>query len=146
MIALIKNSNMFLKDRPLLFMYSTCAIDSPGHNQKLFLLIYMWLQFNFTRPRMHYGSFRQNLSKNSYKCYYCKVIIFFATNCLKMHQRTHENWKRPMKVAKTFSKARESNNEKLMIFFHSCSHWVSIIVRNQYFYIPRSPRPKRPHL
>ena len=90
MIALIKNSNMFLKDRPLLFMYSTCAIDSPGHNQKLFLLIYMWLQFNFTRPRMHYGSFRQNLSKNTQKCYFCMDFTFLvpkALTCIKEHMK-----------------------------------------------------------
>ena len=97
-------------------------------------------------PGPHCGSFGQNLYKNSQRLHFCKDFTFFGTNGLNMHQRTHENRKRPMKVAKTFSKARDSNDEKLMIFLYFCSPWVSIIMRNQYFYIPRSIRPKRPHL
>ena len=48
-----------------------------------------WLMAEF--PSDHYGSFRQNLSKNTKKCYFCKDFTFFGTNGLNMHQRTHEN-------------------------------------------------------
>ena len=48
-------------------------------------------------------------------------MIFFHTIGLLRHQGFRENYKRPMKVVKAKSKARESSKSKLNIFFISLS-------------------------
>ena len=86
----------------------------------------------------HTGSLWLDLFQSYKNIVFAKILHFLALVALKNTKKPIKVWKRPQKAVKVISKARESENGKILILLHFCDHLVSIMMRIQYFDVSRS--------
>ena len=86
-----------------------------------------------------------NLIQKLFMGLQCSDMAFLHTTGLLRCQGFQKNYKRPTKVGKAKSKARNRGSQILTIFSCHYDHLVLIMHRFHYFLVSRSLRSKRPY-